>query len=124
MNTSKILSTNRTLLRVTPLAPLRDLRIACFPEYEKQTLAQLQSMPAYYLMDNPLGEGFQEPLKEKAVSRISSTIFNQELSEMAIPCDRWPDIEDYNVFKDYFKVDHLALTADLGSGPVVTSEVL
>ncbi|MGH1486953.1 MAG: hypothetical protein ACRBCI_12095 [Cellvibrionaceae bacterium] len=117
------LSTNKTLLKITPLVAFRDLKIKCFPESESQTLEQLQSMPGYYLMDTPRQEGYQEPIRQKAVREISTRIFNQELTETGIALENWPNIYDFDEFKKYFKVEHLALIADLGKVPLETKEL-
>lgn len=123
MEISKLLSTNRTLLRITPLSPLRDIKIECFPESKKQTLEQFRSIPGYYLMDTPSEPGWQETIREKELKRISAKIFAQELSELGIPNKKWPNINDFNEFKRCFEVDYLALIADLGTGPIITKEV-
>ncbi|MBN4055201.1 hypothetical protein JYU12_00495 [bacterium AH-315-K03] len=116
------LATNRTLLRVTLLAPLRELKIKCFPDSSGQTLEQFSSMPGFYLMGMPNEEGWQEPIREKAVQQIAAKIFNSELSGLGIPVEAWPNIHDYSEFKKHLKIEHLALMADLGTGPVVTKE--
>lgn len=123
MENPKLLNTNKTLLKVTPLAPFHELKVSCFPECASQTLEQFSSMPGYYLMDNPLEQGWQPNIEQNALQKISERVFSQELSEQSIPIESWPNVNDFNEFQRYFKVEQLALIADLGSEPLVTREV-
>jgi len=118
-----LLATNKTLLKITLLAPLRDLRIRIFPELEAQTLNQFSSLHGYYLMDTPVEEGFQAPIWEREIAKISGKIFRQELSELGIPHGCWPPVDDYEEFKKHIAVERLALIADLGQKGLKTTEV-
>lgn len=118
-----LLATNKTLLRITLLAPLRDLRIRIWPELEAQTLEQFSRSHGYYLMDTPAEEGPQEPIWERETAKISGRIFRQELSELGIPPEYWPAVDDYEEFKKHIAVERLALIADLGEQELKTTEV-
>ncbi len=123
METPIVYNTNKTLLKVTLLAPLRELKIKCFPQTANQTFEEFSSMHGYYLIDVPLKEGYQEPIRDKAIEKISAKIFNSELTELGIPPAMWPNIHDYDQFKRYFKIEFLSLIADFGTDPIVTNEI-
>jgi hypothetical protein len=118
-----LLATNKTLLKVTLLAPLRDLRNSLWPKLAAQTLDQFSSFHGYYLMDTPVEEGIQEPIWEREIAKISGRIFRQELSELGIPPEHWPAVDDYQEFKKHIAVERLALIADLGEKELKTTEV-
>ncbi|MEL7316920.1 MAG: hypothetical protein AAFN08_18570, partial [Cyanobacteria bacterium J06559_3] len=106
----------------TLLSPLQELKVECFPETESQTLEQFSSMPGYYLIDAPQEPGWQELIRQNAVKKIFARIFIQELSELGIPTEKWPDVHSFEAFERCFKVEHLALIADLGVEPLITKE--
>lgn len=118
MNKLAVYNTNKILLQVTLLAPFYELRNSCFPALSSQTLEQFSSYKGYYLNDSISGFGDQEKLREIALSKISSKIFSQELSEIGIPTENWPDIENFYLFKEYIKVDYLCLIADFGENKI------
>jgi hypothetical protein len=114
----QLISTNRIILKVTPLSTLRDIKVACFPETSAQTYEEVSSTSGYYLIDAVRGPGPVKQLQERVVEQTAPSIFRQELSEMGIPVEKWPDVNDYEKFKQCFLVEQLALIADLGEEPI------
>ena len=74
-------------------------------------------------MDTPVDEGFRPPIWERELSKISGKIFRQELSEVGIPPEYWPEVDNYEEFKKYVAVERFALIADLGENNLETTEV-
>ena len=123
-----ILATNRTLIRIKFQEPIHHLRARCFPELPdylsfRKPSEKSPSDIGYYLMDSPRGFGEQAPLHMASLAEIAPKIFSQELSELAIPNEMWPDVDDFSEFKRHFSIQFLPLIADLGSGPVITRKV-
>ncbi len=124
MKTPFIFHTNKSLIQTTLLSPFRDLRVKCIPSTEKQTLKQFSSLHSYYLVEpihREIGDlvmAFDNILKTHC-----SEIFCNELTAQGIPFEKWPDYEDYNIFKEFISVTLLSLTADLNKMPLKTSKV-
>ena len=74
-------------------------------------------------MDTPKEQGLQAPIWEREFRKIANQIFRQELSELAIPPDHWPDVDDFDVFTKHIAIEPLALIADLGEEPLKTVEI-
>ncbi len=121
---NKLLSTNRTLLRVTLLKPFRDLKIKCFTDSSNQTLEQFSSIKGYYLIKTPSNSLYPALSLEEELKKHYKKIFEQELSEVGIPRDHWPDINDFKEFNTYINVDFLSLIADFGEGSIKNIETI
>jgi len=117
------LKTNKTLLKVTPLAPLHDLINRAYPDRPSDTLEEFSSRPGYYLIDAPTEVGWQALILERELRKVSERIFRQELCELSIPPDIWPSVDDFDVFRGHIKVETLALIADLGDAQIETTEL-
>ena len=108
-------TTNKLLLCVTRTESFRNLNLEIHPSMEKQTLEQFSSLESFYLMDSFIEEGFYEEIFSRKLKEIYKEIFISELSSTTIPIERWPDIEDFDTFLQFFDVKRKCLVADLGN---------
>ena len=119
-----LLNTNRVLIKVTPQAEFRKLKIKCFPECINQSLEQFSLFSGFYLINKPFNSLTPTITVEEELKRFSNKIFAQELSEMGIPVMHWPNIEDYQVFREFLDVEFLDLIADFGDGCIENHKTL
>lgn len=108
-------TTNKLLIRVTRKKAFRDLHIEVRPEFANgPTLEQFSSLESFYLMDEFIEEGYYEEIFLEKLKEISKDIFICELSSTTIPIEKWPDVEDFDTFLNFFDIKQKCLEADLG----------
>ena len=117
------LFTNKWIVQVSLRENFRKLKVECTPEYKNQTLEQFCLPKTYYLMDKVVESGWQESIEEKSIAEISAKIFTQELINLDIPEDMWPEVSNFEIFNKFIRTKLLILGADFGKSKITNKEI-
>jgi len=110
-------SINRSILVVKAKAPFLEW-LRSLPDLSDVTLGEVNEDSTVYLVPECDDDSEMDEILEENYAAI----FEEQVSAWSQDSDDWPDVNDFQTFREWFDVESHSLVMDLGNGPVETDE--